>query len=87
MKSRTSSKVGLVGSSSVTGEMLEKPCVRSRGHIFNQIIMKLGQIFCLHEISEKQLKTRSLRQILEKPCVCSREQIFGLILMKLGQSF
>ena len=25
------------------GQILEKPCVRSRGHIFNSIIMKLGQ--------------------------------------------
>ena len=25
------------------GEILEKPCVRSRGHIFSPIIMKLGQ--------------------------------------------
>ena len=25
------------------GQILEKPCVRSRGHIFSQIIVKLGQ--------------------------------------------
>ena len=33
------------------GQMLEKPCVRSRrGHIFSQIIMKLDQHVCLDEI-------------------------------------
>ena len=51
--------------------------------------MKLGQNFCLDEISDETKtgyvgsKTRSLGQILEKPCVCSRDQIFGLIPMKL----
>ena len=31
------------------GQMLEKPCVPSRDHIFDQIIMKRGQNFCLNE--------------------------------------
>ena len=25
------------------GQILEKPCIRTRGHIFSPIIMKLGQ--------------------------------------------
>ena len=29
------------------GQILEKPCVRSRGHIFNPIIMKRCQNVCL----------------------------------------
>ena len=35
------------------GQMLEKPCVRSRGHIFSPIIMKVGQNVCLAEISDE----------------------------------
>ena len=31
------------------GQMLEKPCVNSRGHIFSPIIMKLGQNVFLDE--------------------------------------
>ena len=34
------------------GQILEKPCVHSRGNIFSQIIKKLGQNFCCDEISE-----------------------------------
>ena len=33
------------------GQILEKPCVRSRGHIFSLIILKLGQNACLDKIS------------------------------------
>ena len=68
--------------------MLEKPCLRSRRHIFSQIIMKLGQnlIKPNMKLGLIRSKTRSLGQILEKPCVCSRDQIFGLIPTKLGQS-
>ena len=33
------------------GQILEKPCVRSEGHIFIPIIMKLGQNVCLDKIS------------------------------------
>ena len=35
------------------GQILEKPCVRSRGHIFGLIHMKLGQNGCLDEIWNK----------------------------------
>ena len=34
------------------GQILKKPLVRSRDHIFSPIIMKLGQNACIHEISE-----------------------------------
>ena len=34
-------------------EILEKPCVRSRGHIFSRILMKVGQDVCLDDISEE----------------------------------
>ena len=32
------------------GQILEKPCVRSRGHNFSLIFTKLGQNICLDEI-------------------------------------
>ena len=35
------------------GHILEKPCVRSGGHISSLIIMKLGQNVCLDEISDE----------------------------------
>ena len=35
------------------GQMLEKPCVRSRGHIFSLIIMKLGLNVCHDEIADE----------------------------------
>ena len=47
-------KIGHVGSKIRSlGQMLEKPCVRSRGHIFSPIIMKHGQNVCFDEISHE----------------------------------
>ena len=44
MKSRTTLKIGPVGSKTRSlGHILEKPCVRFRGHIFSPIIVKLSQ--------------------------------------------
>ena len=78
MKSGTSSKFGHVESKTRSlGQILEKPCVRSRGHIISPILKKLGQNVCLDKISDEfkigscGVKTRSLGQILEKPCVRS----------------
>ena len=71
--------------------MSEKPDVRSAGHIYSLIIMKLDQNVCFDEIWNEfengscRAKNRSLGQFLEKPCVWFRDQIFCLILMKLGQ--
>ena len=72
-------------------QILEKPYVRSRGHIFSQIVMELGMNICFYEISDKKMghvgsKTMSLGQILEKPCVRSRGHMFSPILMKLDQN-
>ena len=80
MKYRTSSILGHVGLKTRSpGQMLEKPYVCSRGHIFSPIIMKLDQHVCLDEISHKMghvgSETRSLCQVLEKPCVPSRTVI------------
>ena len=35
------------------GQILEKPCVRSRGHIFSLIVIKLGQNVSLDEILDE----------------------------------
>ena len=44
-------KLGHVGSKTRSlGQILEKPCVRSRGHIFSPILMKLGQNVCLDKM-------------------------------------
>ena len=46
--------MGYVGSKTKSlGQILEKPRVRTRGHIFSPIIMKLGQNICLDKISVK----------------------------------
>ena len=49
MKSYTNLKMSHVGSKTRSlSQMLEKPCVHSRGHIFSGIMMKLG-----HEVSDE----------------------------------
>ena len=54
-------KIGHVGSKTRSpGQILEKPCVCSIGHIFSPIVMKLGQNVCLDEISN-ELKNESGR--------------------------
>ena len=54
MKSSMSMKMGHVGSKPRSAyQVLEKPCVRARVHIFRPIIMKLDQNVCLDEISDK----------------------------------
>ena len=86
--------MGHVGSKTNSlGQILEKPCVHFRGHIFSSIIMELGQNVCLDEISDEfenglcRLKNlRSLGQILEKPCVHSKGRIFSLIIIRLGEN-
>ena len=73
------------------GQILEKPFVRSRGHIFNQIIINLVRIFVLMKsgmnlkMGHVRSKTRSLGHILEKQYICSMGHIFSLTIMKLDQ--
>ena len=46
--------MGHVGSKTRSlSQMLDKPCVRSRGHIFSLIIMKLNKKVCLDEILDE----------------------------------
>ena len=82
MKSGTSLQMRSVGSKTRSlGQISEKPCGHSRGHIFSPIVMKLGQNVRLDEIWKSSKmghlgsKARSLGQILEKPCVCSTGHI------------
>ena len=51
IKSRTRLKLGHVGSKTRSlGQILEKPCVRSRCHIFSQ---KFGLNVCLDKIADE----------------------------------
>ena len=92
IKSWSCLKMGHFGSKT-RSNLLKKPCVHSRGHIFSPIIMKVCQNFVFMKsrtglnMGHFGSKTRSLAQTLEKPCLCFRDQIFSLILMKLVQSF
>ncbi len=53
MKSRSSLNLGHVGSKSRSlGQILEKSCVHSRGHIFGPIILKLCQDVCLDSLTD-----------------------------------
>ena len=46
--------MGHVGSKTRSpGQILEKPCVRSGGHIFSWILMKVGQDVYLDDISDE----------------------------------
>ena len=46
--------MGHVGSKARSpGQILGKPCVHSRGHIFSRILMKVGQDVCLDDISDE----------------------------------
>ena len=91
--SRSSSKLGHLGSKArLLGQILEKPCVRSRRHSFYPKSMKFVRLLIII-ISRSDLKlghvgskTRSLGQILEKTSVHSRGHSFDLKFTKLYQN-
>ena len=93
-RSSSSSKVGHVESKIRSlGQILEKPCVHSRGHRFEQNFTKLCQNVNSHKSrSSSKLghvgsKTRSLGHIMKKKtCVQSRGHSFDQMLMKLCQN-
>ena len=66
------------------GQILEKLCVRSRGHIFNQIIVKLGQNVCLDKILDEfenrlcRVKNYVTRSNLKKNLVYTLKAIFSV---------
>ena len=81
----------MLGQKLSLGEILEKPCVHSRGHIFDSKFMKLYQNANII-ISRPNLilghvgsETRSLEKILEKPCVHSKKNSFDPKFMKFYQ--
>ena len=88
---RRSFELGHVGlKTMLLGQILEKPCVHSRGHSFDPKFMQLFVRILIIIISKSDLKlvhvglkTRSLGQILEKPCVHSRRHSFDPSFMKL----
>ena len=64
-------------------QILEKPCVHSRGHIFSPIIMKCRMFVLIKARTTLKIdyvgsKTKSLGQILEKPCVYTLEATFSV---------
>ena len=80
MKSQKRLKMGHGGSNAKSlSQILEKPCVRSKGHIFSPILLNLIRIFALMKSWTSLIKghvgskTRSLGLILEKPCIRSRD--------------
>ena len=88
MKSQTSVKMSHVQSkTSSLGQILEKHCVRCRGHIFSAVIIKQCQNVCLDEIwmiskmGHVRSKTRSLLKLSE----ISSKQTFWPSFMIIGQ--
>ena len=85
-------KIGHVRSKTRSlGQILEKCCVSSRGHIFSLIILKHRMFVLINfrtilKMGHVGSKIRSLGQILEKPYVSSRGHISSLIILKLGQN-
>ena len=91
--SRSGSKVGHVGSKTRSlGQILEKPCVHSRGHSFDPKFMKFVRLLIIIisrsmlKLGHVRSKTRSLGQILEKPCVHSGGHSLDSKLKKLYQN-
>ena len=85
--------MGYVGSQTRSlGQILENPCVHSRGPIYSMILTRLGQNVCFNYMSDKlkmghvMSKTGSLGQILGKPSVRFRGHIFSSILLNFGQN-
>ena len=80
--SRSSLKLGHVGSKTRSlGQIIEKPCVHSRGHSLDPNFMTLYQNYSAHKSkSSSKLghvgsKTRSLGQIMKKTlCTLQRAQ-------------
>ena len=93
MKSGRGLKIGHVGSKTRSlGQILEKPCVQARGHIFRSIIIKPSQNVYLEKFGMSwkmrhgRPKSWSLGQILEKLGVSCRGHMFSPIMMELGQN-
>ena len=90
IKPMSSSKLGHVGLKTRSpGQILEKPCVLSRGHSFDPKFMKLCQDVNSHKSRSSfhvGSKTRSLGQIMKIPYLHSRGHSFDQKFMKLCQN-
>ena len=90
---RSNLKLGHIGSKTRSlGQVLEKPCVYSRGHRFDSKFMKLIRMLMIIisrfdlKLGHVGSKTRSLGQILEKPCVHSGGLSFNSKFMNFYQN-
>ena len=90
MKSRTSSCLGYVGSKTRSqAQVIEKPVLYSRAHIFGWMFMKFNMFFIMKSRTSSCLgyvgsKTRSQAQVIEKPVLYSRAHVFRPNLIKFG---
>ena len=85
--------MGHVGSKTRSlGQILHKPRVRCRCHIFSPIIIKISQDVCLDEIWDESkhwsclIKNYVAWSNLRKTMLHSRGHIFSQIIMKPGQN-
>ena len=67
-------------------QILEKPSVCSRGHIFSTVIMKLGQNVFIDKILVMFVNGSFWVKYFKKSCVQSRGRIFSPIIMTVGQN-
>ena len=79
-------KISHVGSKTRSlGQILDKHCVRSRGHIFSLINIKFGQYVCHDEISEEfvnglcRVKNEVTRSNLKKDLEYTPEATFPVL--------
>ena len=86
-------KMGYVRSKTRSlGQILEKLCVCSKGHIFSQIILKPGQNVCLDKMSDyfenrsRGVKSKVTRLNLRKILFSFRGHNISPVIMKLGQN-
>ena len=91
--SRPHCKLGHIGSKAKSlAQIIEKPCVHSRGHSFESKFVKLCQNVNPNKILIKfktwtcWVKPRSLGQIIETPCVHSVRNGFDSKFLKLCQN-
>ena len=86
------SSMGDVGSKTTVGQIMEKPCEHSRGHILVQSSSNLLRMIILtisqssSNMGDVGSETRSVGQIMEKPCKHFRGHSFGPIFIKLAQN-
>ena len=69
------------------GQILEKACVRSRGHIFSRILLNFGQIVCFGDfLDEWENGSYRIQNYVNRSETCTllRGYIFSQVLLKDG---